>query len=461
MTLRLTAWYAGLFGALSVLAFLAVYVSVTTDLSRRTDAELLSTGREFEALYRENGLQAMQGEFDREAASCGVGRVCFRLFSSGGRLVAASDLGAWKGLPGEPAAGFSRSMREPCIATHSIPDRRHKVRSLTMPFSDGYLLCIDRTLRDNEQVMERYRETFGTALTAMILVGGIVGWLLARKAMAGVRRVSRTASGIGEASLDRRVPLRNEGQEINELAESFNQMLGRIQVLVTDLGAITEDLAHDLRSPLTRIRGLAETTLTGEQALPPYRDLAVAVVEECDWLVGMLNTMLEIARTDAATATLPREPLDLVEVARGAAELFEPASEDKHIRLTTHLPPNPLVALADRTRMQRVITNLLDNAVKFTPAGGTITISARRDGAQARIDVADNGPGIEAADLPRIFDRFFRAEKSRSTPGSGLGLSLARAIVRAYGGEVTVTSSLGRGSVFTVLLPASPTSDLS
>ncbi len=453
MTFRLTLWYTGLFGALSLGVFLLVYVSLTSHLHAQADNELLDTAREFEALYRSHGEEALTSEFRREAQSRGVSRVFFRLLSAKGDVLAASDLEAWSGLepPGSGSAGPTTG--QPTFRTLSLPGHRHKVRVVIEPAGGDRAIEVGMTLRDAEIMMERYRETFGTALALMLACGGLVGWLLARKAMSGVQRVTTTAAGIGKGDLARRVPLGGEGREIDDLARAFNDMLGRIEALVKELKEVTDNVAHDLRSPITRIRGIAETTLTGRGDAGDFREMAATVIEESDRLIEMINTMLEITKADSGVAELAGDQLDLREIVREAVDLFHPLAEDKCIGMTVNLPEQPVLVLGDRAKLQRAVANLLDNAIKYTPSGGTVTASIGADAERARIDIADTGIGIDEKNIPRIFDRFYRCDESRSSSGSGLGLSLAQAIIRAHGGGISVKSGIDEGSVFSVSLP--------
>jgi len=167
----------------------------------------------------------------------------------------------------------------------------------------------------------------------------------------------------------------------------------------------------------------------------------------------MIDTILEIAATDSGVAPPGNSVVDMADVARNAVDLLQPVAEDKGIGLEIDLPSGPLVVRGDLSRVQRVIANLLDNAIKYTERGGTVGVSAKATPSQVALSISDTGVGIEPEAIPRIFERFYRGDWSRSTPGHGLGLSLARAIVRAHGGEITVRSSSGKGSVFTVLWP--------
>ncbi|MBC8481078.1 MAG: HAMP domain-containing histidine kinase [Planctomycetes bacterium] len=337
--------------------------------------------------------------------------------------------------------------------TISVPGQRHKVRTIFKKTVNAHIIQIGATLQENESLMEKYRETFIIALGMLLFCGGFVGWIVARRAMSGVERVAQTAVRIGKGNLSRRVPLWKKGQEIDDLAMAFNDMLERIQALVREMKEVTDNIAHDLLSPITCIRGIAETTLTGEQNLNSYREMAGMVVEESDRLVEIINTMLEIARTDSGVAELSKETVDVGKIIHDACELFLPMAEEQGIRLELDAPMKPLTVLGDLARLQRVVANLLDNAIKFTPAGGKVLVSAQAIDSQAKVEVIDTGVGITNKELPRIFERFYRGDRSRSTPGNGLGLSLAKAIVQAYNGDIIVKSSPGKGSKFIIVLP--------
>jgi heavy metal sensor kinase len=454
-TFRLTLWYMGVFSALSLAVFLVVYVSLSSHLQDQTDNEIMGTAKEFEALYKEHGVKALQAEFTREAESRGTRRVFFELMSPKGNLLAASDLSQWNGLETPHLDSLAPSENRPAFRTLSLRGFRHKVRVIFNPVANGNVIMIGSTLQGQEIIMERYRETFGTALVVMLVCGGLVGYLLARKAMSGVQRVTDTATRIGRHDLARRVPLANEGEEINALAHAFNAMLERIESLLIELQQITDNVAHELRTPITRIRGIAETTLKSSGNLDEFREMAASVIDGSDDLIEMIGTMLEIAKTDSGVAELDIAPLDIREIVDEAADLFAPMAEDKGIDIRLVKSSGDTMVSGDRPRLQRVVANLLDNAIKYTPSGGTITLTVNTEADGVRVKITDTGEGIDEKDISRIFDRFYRGDKSRSTAGSGLGLSLALAIIRAHGGDITVKST-EHGSTLAVFLPGVP-----
>jgi signal transduction histidine kinase len=241
--------------------------------------------------------------------------------------------------------------------------------------------------------------------------------------------------------------------EVSRLANTFNTMLDRIQSLLKGMSEVTDNVAHDLRSPLTRIRGIAEMTLMGKSSLVDYEKMAASTIEECDNLIHLINTMLDITETEAGVGRFDKKPVDLKKLLICACDLFYPVADEKDIRILSLLPPDELVIQGDKGRLQRMVTNLLENAIKYTDPGGKVTISAYKDNGQVHMEFADSGVGISEKDLPLIFERFFRCDNSRTQPGTGLGLCLVKAYANALGGDVHVKSTLNEGSTFSVTLP--------
>jgi signal transduction histidine kinase len=253
------------------------------------------------------------------------------------------------------------------------------------------------------------------------------------------------------------VPLRGSKDELDQLAAAFNIMVEKIQRLVTGMKQVTDNVAHDLRSPVTSMRGLAEVTRASGGSTEEYQTMAESVVEQCDRLLAIINTMLEIAEAEAGVVQLRIQEVDMAQVAHDACDLFQVVAEDKGVTMTVEAS-GPARLYGDLQKLQRVLANLLDNAVKYTQSGGKIALSVVRDENEVTVAVSDTGIGIAEEDLLHIFDRFYRTEKSRSEPGIGLGLCLARAFVSAHGGVIAATSRPGKGSTFTVSLPLNPPS---
>jgi signal transduction histidine kinase len=230
-------------------------------------------------------------------------------------------------------------------------------------------------------------------------------------------------------------------------------MLDRIKTLVTEMKQMTENIAHDLRSPITRIRGMAEMALTTGKGIDDYEAAAASTVEDCDRLLEMINTMLYISRAEAKAEKLPAEIVNIARVISEAFELFRPVAEDQGVTLVADIGSD-LKVRGERQDLQRMVANLIDNAVNYTPSDGVVTVSAKKNAKTVMIRVEDTGIGISPDDIPRIFTRFYRCDRSRSRPGVGLGLSLVQAIVQAHRGEISVSSVPNAGTTFIVTFPS-------
>ncbi|MFQ5486368.1 MAG: ATP-binding protein, partial [Desulfobacterales bacterium] len=275
------------------------------------------------------------------------------------------------------------------------------------------------------------------------------------RALAGVETVTDTAKRISEGSLNERVPVKKRGDEIDQLAITFNQMLDRIQTLVVGIKEMSDNIAHDLKSPITRIRGMSEITLSTGASLKDHETTEASTIEECDRLLDMINTMLLISKTEAGIDHLDRTSIDITAVVRDACDLFQSLAEDKGLELVCNAT-GTFFLNGDIRLIQRMIANLLDNAIKYTPCNGRVELMVCLSNDRGvDISVKDTGIGISPQDLPHIFERFYRSDPSRSQGGTGLGLSFAQTVAKAHGGHITVVSAPGEGSTFTASFPKS------
>jgi heavy metal sensor kinase len=454
LAFRLTLWYAGIFILSACVAFLFFYLLITSVIRQQTDQDLLSGARTFSSILSVQGAEALKQQAFLEAQAGGEKKVFFRLLYITGQLFSSSNMSYWRDIPiSKGAVNQLLKKSGPVFDTISIPKRRHKVRILYAALGPGLIMQLGRSMDNYTRIIEAFRKIFVTTMAVLFVLAAIVGWFMAKRALAGVETVTQTARRISDRSLAERVPVKTQVNEIDQLASTFNQMLDRIERLVNGIKEMSDNIAHDLKSPITRIRGTAEVSLTSGSSVKEYESMAAGTIEECDRLLDMINTMLFISRTEAGVNPLDCQQLDVAKLVRDACDIFQSPAEDKHLTLACSGSEN-IIINGDIRLIQRLVANLLDNAVKYTPAGGRIDVrvSASEDQA-ARITVKDNGIGIRAQDLERIFQRFYRGDPSRSQAGTGLGLSFARAAARAHGGDINVTSEVNKGSTFVVVLP--------
>lgn len=356
------------------------------------------------------------------------------------------------------------------LATASGPDARFlniisrrpsgeevRFRALSLPVSqEGRLAYVVRVLSPLDALaapLRRLRLILLLALPVAVLLSGATGIWLAGRALRPVDRMIDSAGAISAESLDRRLPVPASGDELSRLAGTFNGMLERIEQGFSFHRQFWEDVAHELKTPLAIMKGEIEVALrTGVDGEEARRTLA-SNLEEAERLVRLIEKMLTLARLDRGGAPLETSEVDLAALAGRVADEFRTLAEFKGIGFHFTAPAAaPL--LGDEARLRGLLYILLDNAVKFTPAGGTVGLEVSRSAGEVRLTVSDTGSGIDEADLPRIFDRFRRPGRPGDGDGFGLGLSIAKAVAESHGGRIEVRSRIGHGSAFTVVLPA-------
>jgi signal transduction histidine kinase len=329
----------------------------------------------------------------------------------------------------------------------------HILRTISGKIGQNFILQIGISFTGYEKILSLFKQLLMMVVLPLFILSAVIGWFLARHALKGVEKVTFTAEKISQGAYDQRVQVKGNTTEIKNLVCTFNIMLDRIQALIKGMKEVTDNVAHDLRSPLTRIRGQAEMAVIRKDSMADYRTMAANTVEECDNLIDMINTMLDITEAEAGIGNTEQETIAMKNLILSACDLFEPIARQKEIKLATVLPNNEFYYQGDRHKLQRLVTNLIENGIKYNQPGGTVTVSLSVKNQHLQISVEDTGIGISEQDLPKIFDRLYRCDVSRTEPGSGLGLSLAKAIAQSSGGDIFVKSKINQGSLFTVQLP--------
>jgi signal transduction histidine kinase len=292
----------------------------------------------------------------------------------------------------------------------------------------------------------------GLSIAVCVAVGG--GFTLVRRSLAPVALMAAKAEAITQHNLSERLPAVDSGDEIERLAVSLNLMISRLETAIDGSKQFVADASHELRTPLTVMRGELESLAQDTQLPRETREALGSVLEEVLRLAEIVEGLFALSRLDAGEAHAPWQRFDLGELAATTAGQMSLLAEDKHVGVTCELTPDVTVA-GDRARLKQVIVNLLDNAIKYTPAGGHVSLSVKRDGAFAILEVADDGIGIPDDALPHVFKRFYRVDGSRSREqgGAGLGLSIVESICTAHDARVEVHSTAGKGSTFRIRAP--------
>ena len=429
--LRLALWYATLFVSGAIAIVFVTYSLTATSLAQRDQQIIKGKLGDYAAAYQRGGVRVLAATVRAEQQAAPE-RLFVRVVDRGVEAVVLSNPDGW-----DPS----------------------KLEIASARLADGTLVQVGKSTEARDDLLSRFRATLGIVTLFIVVIALTGGWLATQSALFPIRRLTLAVQRIIRTGrTDARVPLDGTGDAIDELTSLFNTMLDKIEGLVTAMRGALDNVSHDLRTPLTRLRGTAEMALASPpagdaaQQVEHYRERLADCVEESDRVLVMLNTLMDISEAESGTLQLRREPVPLAEVVARAIDLYRDVADAKGVSLAAAAPAD-IVVTADRTRLEQVAANLIDNAVKYTPAGGRVDVEVRRDAHAAVLRVRDTGPGIPADELPRIFDRLFRGDTSRAERGLGLGLSLVKAVVEAHGGSVEVRSELGRGSTFSVSLP--------
>jgi signal transduction histidine kinase len=445
---RLFALYLTLF-ATSVLALLVfIYWSTANFIEQQTEATLDAEITGLAEQYNQRGLSGLVQVIAQRSTGERNDAMLYLIIDPLAHPL-AGNLSAWPDAeiirPGW--IGFPIEIKRGAVA------ETHAARATTFMIPGGYRLLVGRDLRDAVAFRRRVAGTLAWAGLLTLGLGLAGGIFISRNMLRRVEAVSNTAARIIHGDLGQRVKLSGSGDEFDQLATNLNAMLDQIERLMAGMRQVTDNIAHDLRTPLSRLRSRLEVTLLERPDAARYEEVVRATIAEADHLLGTFTALLSIVEAEAGSNRAGMTDIDLVEIARSVAELYEPFAEEKGLALTVDAG-RPVIVRGDRHLLAQAVANLIDNAIKYTPQGG-VALSVAGNSQGARLEVADSGPGIPADRRDTVFDRFVRLEGSRSTPGNGLGLSLVRAVATLHGGTVTLADNApGLRAILT--LPGGP-----
>ncbi len=482
LRLQLTLLYTILLVLVLVVTLVAIrivsYRTMLADIDERLSEDLFQMVPVIEKNFAlpEPDLEAIQEVFDRAALAHNTHGMFIHLANAKGEIICANSHAP---LRDYPFTLLERTDKVSNYTRHDVPieDARQggvthqedvRIAKRGIQIKNGSLLWI--RLGTSLQILYgSVNQLTNTTLLiggAMLLIGPLLGYVMARRATEPIAEINRIVPTLQPRRLSDRLPTHNTGDELDVLSGQINELLDRIAAYVERNQTFTANAAHELRSPLAAIQNSVEVSLNDERTIPEYQEILETVVNECSQLRLLVNQLLLLAENDSETAQANFEPVNLSDIVRRSAAMFRDTAEERGVTLLTPRLDQCWVQ-GDPKRLRQVVNNLIDNGMKFNRPGGSVTLtvtqlalSGATDEPTVHLRVSDTGRGIPAEDLPYLFDRFYRGDKSHSrdhTPGNGLGLSICQSIIQSHQGQIEVTSTLDEGTTFDVTLKSIPT----
>jgi two-component system heavy metal sensor histidine kinase CusS len=461
LAFRLSSAYslAGLL--LVILATASLYIVLRAELDRSTELFLADKLHVLGSMLRErpDDEDALREEIELESAARRYQQFYIRLIDQHGAPIMTTP-GMAEQLDLAELASRTRGRPGRSIAMAGRVGQPFRVTSATVAVgtppthSDTVQIAID--VSQEEELLARYRLWFWGILLATSVLFPLVGYRIARHGIRPVEEIAATARRITSTNLRERIGSEGYPSELASLAGTFNEMLERLEESFERISRFTADIAHDLRTPVNNIRGEAEVALARARTVDEYRDVLESSLEETVRLSELIGDLLFLARAESPLTELHRENVNIAGLLITVRDYYEVSATNEGISLVVHDGAEPLNAALDRSLMLRAVSNLVSNAIAHTPPGGTVTLAATSQDGSICIEVSDTGVGIPAEALPRVFDRFFRVDPSRSkiSGGTGLGLAIVESILTLHGGSAEISSQLGRGTRVTLRMPA-------
>lgn len=431
ITFRLALIYMALFAASVGVLLGAIYWFTAAYMAHQTDATIEAEIAGLAEQYRSEGLGALTQRIAERIARRPAGSDIYLLVGVGGDPI-VGNLDRWPAAATVDGGWLEFKLQDAGVA----PNEVHRARAKPFVLQGGYRLLVGSDLSNLDHIRELIVHAlwWGLALTVALALGG--GYLISRATSRRLEAINATSREIMSGRLSSRIPSRGSGDEFDKLTANLNRMLDRIEALMEEVRRVSDNIAHDLRTPLTRLR----TRLESMRARGGSEEEPAALIEQAivdaDGLLATFNALLRIARIESEAHRGAFQSVDFNALVGDVVEFYEPLAEEKALMLTCRLPADAALD-GDRDLLSQAVANVLDNAVKYTPQGGEVTVHLEADGEAWVLSVADNGPGIPPASYEQVVQRFFRLEQSRSEPGNGLGLSLVDAVMRLHGARLT------------------------
>lgn len=450
LALRLSAWYAGSAFLLLLGGTGFLYWELVQSSNGEDDQSLSEKANTLSELLHRRDFRTLKWEVEGESTARPSVEILSRVFASDGSILVETT-GMSEQLP---ASIFPAGDRIEYRTLHNRPSPKRTFRVLSRQTGDYRMqVALEVTLEKN--LLAGYRARLWVVLGMGLLLSVAAGYLIARRGVRPVEEIAAAVRRIRSSTLNERVTTAGLPAELSSLASTFNETLDRIEDAFARLGRFSSDIAHELRTPVNNMRGEIEVAVGKARSPEEYREVLGSALEECLRLSRTIDSLLFLARAEHPETQVRREPIDIGSELLAVREFYEAAASDAGIRLDLAASSGLTVPL-DRTLFQRAVGNLIENSLSYTPTGGHIRLEAARDNGTLRVSVADDGCGIAAEHLPRVFDRFHRVDAARShnDGGAGLGLAIVKSIAALHGGDAQIESTIGQGTRVTLSFPA-------
>ncbi len=447
---KLTVWYFAVLAATFSLFSVVAYLVMGTSIHATVDGELKVRARLIRGLMERHAREGLELPDElREHSQLESEGSLFEIADAQGNWIYRSVAARQKDVP----LSLGKEGTVETVHVQGVPWRMFT--TVATVAGRPYRIQVATSIENYVEALHRFGWTMVLLVPLLLALASAGGYWMSRRALMPVDRITSTARSISGNNLSSRLDVPQTGDELQRLSETLNSMLDRLETAFRDVTQFTADASHELRTPVAIVRTRTELALRKPRAEADYRETLGQILKEVEGMSSLLDELMFLARTDSGVASLTRVQTDLVESVSNACAQGRTLSETKGVSFTAQVPSEPVWVEGDPPSLQRAFLVLIDNAVKYTAPGGSVTVSLSSKNGSAVGEVRDTGIGITAEDLPNIFKRFYRADKARSreSGGAGLGLSIGRWIVEAHGGEIEVHSTPQRGSVFRVMLP--------
>ncbi|MGH7806531.1 MAG: sensor histidine kinase [Thermodesulfobacteriota bacterium] len=450
--ISLTLWYTIIFVISFVILFVVSYFIISESIKHNDREDISIESNELELKYNEGGINALKKELDFEILVSGDNLYFVRVANNLNETV-------YLNIPDKSSKTDFDEINSIAIITNNQwielfgNDDSHHWEILSMLLDDGRTLQVGKSTELRLGFLNKFRGIIAWVVVIMIVIGFTGGAIIAKRAIRPVRSLIKELMPKFEAiTHEAHVPVKDPGNEFEELAAMFKSIQNKNELLINELRSALDNIAHDVRTPVTRLRGLAELALDSESGNDTLREALNKCIEESELITTILNTLIGITAVESGVMKLEVEKSNLTELIGQVVELYDFVAGEKNIIISVKMP-DVLTANVDGNKMRQVLANIVDNAIKYTPDGGKIEIEAYGVKDEVIVNIKDSGIGIPSEEIPRIWDRLYRGDKSRSQKGLGLGLSIVQAIIKAHKGYIEVISQPGNGSLFSIHIP--------